>query len=250
MEELLADCGLGRIEQKVLIYLLKSGTARAAIIAKRIGEKRPSVYTALQRLTERGLIVVNLKNQVNSYSALKKDLLIDSLRKNIQADYLRVNDSIDLLSPRLDELVETNQQTLAGYEIGSTSSLNGTLVMLEEALTSDYDSIADLNVIYAIPEISDLAYRLAKNKRLNKLKIREALVKNKSAVEWSRALKTSKNYQVRTFTGPKLINDMIVTKNKVYMFNYDSEEPLCLYIEHKNYVNFMQFMFNSFWNSL
>jgi len=250
MEDLLADCGLSPIEQRVLLFLLAGGSSSGGMIAKKVKEKRPSVYTALSKLRERGLISVATKNNLNYYQALDKKLLVDALREHSKQAYLKVEGAIDMLVPRMEQLTALKNQSIAGYDIGSTESAVATLSLAEEALTQDYDSIADLESAYSFPGMHDLCVELVQSGRMAQRKQREAVRKGKAADAWIEMLSVSPNYQARTFESAPLVSDLIITRAKVYMFNYEHDEPLCLYIEHPNYVSFMRFVFDRFWAGL
>ncbi len=92
----LPDClsvlGFSDIEQKIYLALLRGGTMSAYQIAKKNDISRPSVYHALEQMTEKGMTVL-IPNDTALYAAQPPALLLRKLRE----DFTRSADAAEEL---------------------------------------------------------------------------------------------------------------------------------------------------------
>ena len=79
--EALKSIGLTEVEIKVYLMLVKEGSSLAGIITKRIGVHRRSVYDALERLIEKGLVSYIKINNRRYFDAVNPERLINIVRE-------------------------------------------------------------------------------------------------------------------------------------------------------------------------
>jgi len=86
--DFLRDVGLTEAESRVYLCLLQEGTLKAGRISKVLGLHRRSVYDAIDRLRQKGLISYIKTNNINSYEAADPNQLLTLLKekeKNLQS---------------------------------------------------------------------------------------------------------------------------------------------------------------------
>jgi len=81
MEKALLSLGLTETESKVYIALLKKGTSLAGKITKEIGIHRRTVYDAIERLVEKGLVSYITEDNKKYFEAVNPERLFDILRE-------------------------------------------------------------------------------------------------------------------------------------------------------------------------
>src|SRR3989344_5601969 len=80
-ETFLEDAGLTKTEAKIYLALLELGPSLAGEITKKSGIHRRSVYDAIERLIEKGLVSYMKTNNRKYFEAVKPDRLLDILRE-------------------------------------------------------------------------------------------------------------------------------------------------------------------------
>src|SRR3989338_5382046 len=81
MEGITEILGLTKLESKVYLTLLDLGPSLAGLITRKSGIHRRSVYDALERLIQKGLIGYIVKNNRKYFEASNPERLVDLLRE-------------------------------------------------------------------------------------------------------------------------------------------------------------------------
>jgi len=81
MEDILVGLGLTHNESKIYITLINQGTLNVGKLTSKSGIHRRSVYDALDRLIEKGIVGYIKVNNVKSYSASNPSNLLEILKK-------------------------------------------------------------------------------------------------------------------------------------------------------------------------
>jgi len=79
--ESLEKAGLTRVESKVYLTLIDLGPSLAGQISKKSGIHRRTIYDALDRLAEKGLISYLIKNNRKYFEAANPERLVDLMRE-------------------------------------------------------------------------------------------------------------------------------------------------------------------------
>ena len=101
-EKLLKEIGLTDIEIKVYLVLLKEGSSLAGDITRNTGIHRRSVYDAIERLVEKGLVSYIKTNNRKYFEAVNPERLLEILKEK--------EDNIKTLLPELKLLKETSKE--------------------------------------------------------------------------------------------------------------------------------------------
>src|SRR3989338_5275703 len=80
-EKIIGDIGLTGTEAKVYLALLEIGPTTAGEIAKKIKSYRRNVYDFLDKLIERGLVSVVIKNKKRHYDAVGPEKLLNIIHE-------------------------------------------------------------------------------------------------------------------------------------------------------------------------
>jgi len=101
-EKFLQDAGLTTIEAKVYLTILELGAALAGVIARKSGIHRRSVYDAIDRLIEKGLVSYIVKNNRRHYEATNPKRLLEIVKEK--------QEKIESLLPKLQEKFEASKE--------------------------------------------------------------------------------------------------------------------------------------------
>ena len=113
LPECLSVLGFSELEQKIYLAMLRGGTMSAYQIAKKIDISRPSVYHALEQMTEKGMTAL-IPNDTALYAAQPPALLLRKLRD----DFTRSADAAEeLLRQYTPPAFNEQYANLTGYEI-------------------------------------------------------------------------------------------------------------------------------------
>jgi sugar-specific transcriptional regulator TrmB len=107
LEKSLSQLGLGGHEPAVYAALLEQSPAGAALIAKKCGLSRSSVYTTLSALVAKGLVGTTHQNDVKQFVAEGHGALLELLRKQEEQASARLR-LAESLSARLEQLAEAS----------------------------------------------------------------------------------------------------------------------------------------------
>ncbi|MBD3252422.1 hypothetical protein GF386_01695 [Candidatus Pacearchaeota archaeon] len=99
-KEILYDIGLTKGEVEVYLALLKTGFSSTGNIVKESKVTKSKVYDILNRLKEKGLVSISLKNDINYYDAAPPNFLIELIEKR-QKEVKNQKEQIEKLIPDL-----------------------------------------------------------------------------------------------------------------------------------------------------
>jgi sugar-specific transcriptional regulator TrmB len=80
-QQILEDMGLTPAEAKIYLILLKQGASLAGVISRNTGIHRRSVYDAIERLIQKGLVSYIKSNNRKYFEAVSPDRLLEILHK-------------------------------------------------------------------------------------------------------------------------------------------------------------------------
>lgn len=81
--ETLTDYGLSNKEAKVYLWCLELGAAPASTVARRINEKRVTVYANLKSLCAKGIATEAKKQKVSYFSVIQPDILLHNFERKM-----------------------------------------------------------------------------------------------------------------------------------------------------------------------
>jgi sugar-specific transcriptional regulator TrmB len=101
-QKFLEEAGLTSTETRIYLALLEKGSSRAGQITRNTGIHRRSVYDAIERLIEKGLVSYIKTNNRNYYEAAKPERLVDLLKEK--------EDNINQIMPELQLMGKLSEE--------------------------------------------------------------------------------------------------------------------------------------------
>ncbi len=147
----LVSLGLAKAEALVYIDIIENPNANGSQITKRINIPKPSVYLALEKLYQRGLINL-IPGESKQYIAVRPEEALNQMRENFNQNISKTIDALNELKPReiTDEFIHIK---------GFSNFINKVSQMLKSAKREIYiQTNANLNLF------APLLHDLNKNK--------------------------------------------------------------------------------------
>ena len=92
--------------------------------------------------------------------------------------------------------------------------------------------------------------RFLKQSAVKKPFIREIIVRGSLGDWWKRSIQNP-NHQVKEVNSPqKIMTDLLLVNGTVILTNYRPTNEMAVQIRHRDYYDFMTFMFESLWANL
>lgn len=157
--------GLGLMDSEIKTYLkaLEGGPSTALELTKRSGLSRQAVYTAIESLSDRGIMSSALRGKKKFYAAEHPDKLLAYAKRRETEMKEKISD-LERIIPEL-ELRTGGERPIVRVFEGKA----GILEIIEDIQGSDYKhsfEISDLDAMYSVLSSEDLAaMRLAVKKR-------------------------------------------------------------------------------------
>lgn len=231
MEEMLKEFGLTKLESKVYITLLNLGPSLASIITRRSGIHRRSVYDALERLMQKGLVGYITTNNKKYFEVSNPERLLELIKER--------EDKIKEIMPSLKEKYEN---TIQKSETLFFRGKNGLKTIFE-------DQIALKKEILVLGA-SSLAYDILKyyfhwfDKRRVEKKIKVKLLYNESARKNAKIKLAEIRYMPEDLYNPTAIN---IYGDRVAIIHWSKENPFVILIKDKEISEGYRNYFNVLW---
>ena len=160
MEKMLESLGLTLTESKVYLALLKRGSSPVGRLAKETGIHRRTVYDAVERLIEKGMISYITENNKRFFEAVNPKKLLDILKEKE-----------DLLSNNLPDLISLYNSNKNKKETLFFRGKQGIKFIFEDMIKNKKD-ILQIGSLKSDNETIKLYYkRFINQARENKIKI-------------------------------------------------------------------------------
>lgn len=228
-ETTLEKAGLTRIEAKIYIVLLDLGPSLAGQITKKSGIHRRSVYDALDRLAEKGLISYIVKNNRKYFEASNPERILDLLKEK-QAE----------IQTAIPELQSLFTKTKAKEETLFYRGIDG----LKTAFEDQINSKKEVLVLGASSEAGEILKFYFKwyNKRRQEKKIKIKFIADISSKGEIHAPMS----EIRHLSnlGPAAIN---IYADKVAIILWSKERPLAMIIKNKEISDSYRSFFEHMW---
>ncbi|MEM2956314.1 MAG: helix-turn-helix domain-containing protein [Candidatus Pacearchaeota archaeon] len=227
--ESLIKAGLTRVESKVYLTLIDLGPSLAGQISKKSGIHRRTIYDALDRLAEKGLISYIIKNNRKYFEAVNPKRLID-LEKERE----------EQLKSELPELIKLFMKTKAKEETLFYRGKDGLKTAFEDQITEGKEIL----VMGASPEAGEILQFYFKwyNKRRQEKHIKLKLIADISAKGKIKAPLSEIRYLPNL--GPAAIN---IYADKVAIILWNKERPLAIIIKNAEIANSYRIFFEHMW---
>lgn len=236
IEQKLRELGFTDNEIKVYIALLRIGHSKAGRIAKESSLERTSVYNALKKLLEKGLVSYTIESNRKIFSPVEPAKLLDYFQEK--------QERTKLIIPELEKLRKFEKEKeniikFRGYA-GIKTVLNDVLKSCNE--NDEYLIMgSEQQLTKRMPTFTKIFIARKDQKKLHaRILVKEFLKKNKKNQYRSKYTKT--RYVPQDVISPAVTN---IYKNKVAIVLW-SETPEAIIIENedtaKTYRSYFEFM--------
>lgn len=241
MKELI-ELGLNKSESKVYLKLLEIGSCKAGRLAKETGFNRTTIYKALEKLIEKGLVSFVVKENRKYFEPADPKNLIQGVEKE-EEKIKEKKETIKKIIPELNKLFEVSKEELEANVFKGSKGLKTVFNDILKTLRKGDEYIA-----FGVPELAQQFWgyfeefnkTLKKNKVIGKIIFDERVTKNIDSCK-------KYGYKVKTlnkeFMSPAEVN---IYKNKVAIILW-SKTPIAFVIKNKEISNSFRIYFNLLW---
>jgi len=238
-EKELTKLGLLESEAKVYLALLKTGQSSAGVIAKQTKLNRVSVYKALEKLSQEGLISSVILANTKMFQANNPQSLQDLISKK-QQELLKIKNQL----PSLNKLFNKTKKEVS---VKIYQGIKGAKAIWEEILNQSKKQ--DEWLILGAPKSAELlgGYFKDFNKRRAKLKVKMKIIYNQDAKDLIKIRKQQPLTEVRVMPKEYLTPASIeIINNKTLIVIYQPELIVFL-IESKETADSFKQYFKMLW---
>lgn len=229
--ESLETAGLTRVESKVYLTLVDLGPSLAGQITKKSGIHRRTIYDALDRLAEKGLISYIVKNNRKYFEATNPSRIVDLMKEKE-----------DEVKNSLPELMNLFSKTKAKEETLFYKGKDG----LKNAFEDQINESKEILVLGASPEAGEIMqfYFRWYNKRRQDKKIKIKFIAN---IESRGKIKAPLS-EIRYLNdlGPAAMN---IYADKVAIILWNKEKPVAIIIKNKEISDSYRIFFEHMWKT-
>ncbi len=238
----LENAGLTASESRIYLALLKSGSCKAGRIAKDTGLNRTTVYKALERLIQHGIVSSAVKENRQYFQAADPDNLLAGVESE-EKQLSRKREEIQKLLPGLHTLYESSKDE---SEIKIFKGVRGLKTVFNDMLNHLQKN--DTYLAFGVPEHAQQfwGYFEKFNQTLEEKGIHSKIIFDERATENIASCKKF-GYEVRTlskeFMSPAEVN---IYKDRAAIMLWD--EPLAILIQSESIARSFTQYFKLLWN--
>jgi len=227
--------GLEKKETYTYLALLVSNQSTPGLISNITGIKRPTVYTILDRLKNRGLVSSIKKGNVTYFRALDPSLLLEDQYNK----YL----SLKKIIPDLNSL---NDKYSVRPQISLYEGKDGLISIMEDTLKTSTTLLCWGDVPNAVDTILSDYYPIYIAKKVkNNVKLRGIVSYSRRALEFKKRGKEELrefHFVPANFSGISLTNEINIYDNKIAIISH--RDQIGVIIENESIANSQRFIFN------
>lgn len=244
-------CGLTATEYEVLIHLLERGTRGAGMVARTLGLKRTTVYSALEALESRKLVVRTKKAGSAEFTAAPASEIPTILLNQAKGQFEKLLSAVDLIRPRIERF-----HTPHSFQSGDLSarhidnSHDYTRLLDKYILSHDFYSVWNPQLAVVSPFIEQRVLRFLRLSGKRRISIKEILARGPKT-DWYMQNISNPKHEVRVTdfeeTGS---SDLLIVKDAVVVSLSSLNNESALEIVNQHYADFMRWYFKSLWSRL
>jgi sugar-specific transcriptional regulator TrmB len=245
-EEIFTKIGLTESERKVYLALLKIGDSTRGKLVEKSGVTGSKVYELLNKLQEKGLASIYLKNKVKHFKPTNPTQIINYIEKKKQ-EIIEIENKAKLIMPTLLANFNSSKEE---QEVELISGLNGLEIIFREQI----EILNKGDTCYVIggtkgseEEAVQLFFQKIHVMRENK-KIRTKMLFNLNQKETTNKIYSSKKYPLTktsyiNHSSPVAIN---IYKDRVVIIIF-GKKITSIYIKSQDVTNSFLEYFNLLW---
>ena len=214
--ELLTQIGLSEIQAKIYLYLVREGQRTPTEIANGVGEKRTTIYSALERLVALGLITQRDKGKISAYVPNHPSVLEELAEKRLHR------------AARQAKMLEGSLPGLINYYNEHQSQPGATTFYGQEGIQMIWDKVIATGQTYYFVR-----------SRYDEIADRDALEKFKAARVAAGI--NSEDITPSEFTNNKnsdLLKNFLLTRTRLPPEEYDSPVEIDIFGDNVAFINY------------
>jgi predicted transcriptional regulator len=241
---------LSESERLVLAALIEHGEAPAGALAKSTRTKRPTVYLALSKLIDDGLVTRRIINGVAKFACIPRAEIPKYFLERARRQLAQVQEGAQLLSETLTNLPPARTASFGSFTVESLGSERGVLKqMYESLLAGSYRGIFNPQVAVTRESkslIEECLRRLAKTRP----SIQEIAVAG-PLCDWYKSQIRNPNHHLKILEpGTQYFSDMILVDGAVVLLDYTPKTPAAVRIRQANLYRSFCALFQELWERL
>lgn len=254
MKDQFLACGFSSTEYEVLLYLLKRGALSASLVARGLGLKRQTVYSALESLERRKLVTRAKKPQGVIFTPIAARDVPLVMARDANSEFEKVIGALALIRPRIETLQRSEVVRLGDDQLAVTHlDLNSdyyNLLVDKYLVKSDICAVWNPN-LWLDNELSKKnVARFLRLSTKRKNRVRD-IVHPGPMTTWYQGKISNPHHEVRTIdmkgTG---LSDVFVAADVVVVSLSSTKQDCALEIKNRHFADFMRWYFESLWERL
>ena len=250
IENFLRSLGLAESEIKVYLYVLSHGESIASIIAKRLEMKRTAVYSILDSLVQKEMVVSFVKNDVNHYDAVEPEDIVEICEQKVN-QMARLAKKADALKGEFKKIREKGKIPILEVrgKIKYYQGIDAVTDLIEETLeTPEKEQLCfGLNTYHT--EMGGDDWKNYTQKRIKKKMFVRSIQPDTTEAENYQSrdkeeLRETRLVPLSNFPGGCEIN---VIGNMIAMFTTLGNEPMGMKMENKHMAQTLKSLFELSW---
>ena len=249
LEMALEEIGLSEKEQKVYLELLKIGTGKAGVLAKKTELNRTSVYDVLESLGRKGIISSYRKGAQTYFSASDPKRLLDHLEQEKAEQAARLDKGKKRLEELLPQFVSLQDIAPNRPKVRFYEGEKGMQEAYEDTLTSREPIMAYANVATMHEALPDFFPQYYKRRAAKKIFIRAICPRNASTEE--RHAHDQEEMREMRFLPTEQMTfspEVNIYNNKMLIASW--KEKMAIIVESKELADLQRLTFELVWQSL
>lgn len=247
LQKMLSVLGFSETEEKVILHLVQNSPSTGGLIAKRTLLKRPTVYSALTSLAERGLIYKVINQGTTQYSIADPSSFQNLLSQSEDIRYENRKQAISKLRLELEKIYNAESQHIGEFEVSILDHNPVFSLQLSSLTSGSFDAIFDPAYVAGNEQSRKVCEKFLIDTAKSKPTIRELIPPGEWS-DWYVGLIKNPNHQIRFLKeGVNIPNDIILLNKELNILNYTS--PIQgLKIKHDVFYITMSSWFQSLWD--
>ncbi len=242
---------LGFSEKEITVYLsvLEEGSAKGALIAKKTGLNRTTVYDIVEGLIQKGLISKFKKGNTMFFHALDPRQLLTYLDREKQETISLIDRKKKNVEELLPELISLQDTASARPKIEFFEGEKGLREAYEDSLTCRGGMLAYTNVQTMFEALPNFFPQYFQRRVTKKIPIRAIFVQNPKSIERAELNQTELR-ETRFVPNPELIwtPEVKIYNDKVLIASW--KEKVAVILESKEYADLQKIVFELLWSVL
>lgn len=243
---------LNATEQAIVDALSKEGRMLASTIARKTRVKRPTVYAALAKLQDAGIIITFLDKHSRYFQLVDAEALQDVLNLEAKATYQAKLHAIESLAEHIKARQAEQHQFLSGFELSTVDLTETVYQELATAFKSNKRLRAIFNPQLVIVDEASRKHikdflRIAHE---NGAQIQEIAVAGPVTDWYAKQIHNPKHELKQIDASQKLLTDCIFGEEAIYFLKYDNSEGAGVRIQRPDLIQSMNVIFDLLWDRL